>query len=129
MNIFRPAAVLSMAMLLSTAAQAAEFREFDTAAFASAQAAGEPVLVDVRAWWCPVCASQRHTIKKIVAAPAYDKLVVFELNYDRQKSELKRFGVSRQGTLIAFKGATETGRIIFQTDPGKIQTLLKSAVQ
>jgi len=129
MNIFRPAAVLSTAMLLSTAAQAAEFHEFDSAAFASAQAAGEPVLIDVRAWWCPVCASQRHTIKKIVAAPAYDKLIVFELNYDRQKSELKRFGVSGQGTLIAFKGATETGRIIFQTDPGKIQTLLTSAVQ
>lgn len=129
MNIFRPAVVLSTAMLLSTAALAAEFREFDNGAFASAQAAGEPVLIDVRAWWCPVCASQGHTIKEIVTAPAYDKLVVFELNYDRQKSELKRFGVSRQGTLIAFKGATETGRLIFQTDPAKIQTLLTSTVQ
>src|ERR1700758_5450221 len=129
MNIFRPAAVLSTAILLSAAAQGAEFREFDSAAFASAQAAGEPVLIAVRALWCPVFTQKREYMRKIVAAPAYDKLVVFELNYDRQKSELKRFGVSRQGTLIAFKGATETGRIIFQTDPGKIQTLLKSAVQ
>jgi thioredoxin len=108
---------------------AAEFREFDSNAFAAAQAAGEPVLVDVHAWWCPVCASQSRTIRKITAAPQYDRLIVFQLNYDKQKDEWRRLGVSRQGTLIGYHGQTETGRLAFQTDAGKIGALLDSMVR
>lgn len=52
---------------------AAEFRNFDHAAFTAAQAQGRPILLDVHAWWCPVCASQNHTIKKTVKSAAYDR--------------------------------------------------------
>ena len=125
------AATLVLASLASVVApvHAADFREFDSSAFAAAQAAGEPVLVDVHAWWCPVCFSQNRAIRKIVAAPRYDKLVVFRLNYDKQKDEWKRLQVSKQGTLIAYRGQTETGRLAFRTDAAKIEALLGSAVR
>lgn len=123
--------VLAVCTAISVAApaHAADFREFDSSAFTAAQAAGEPVLVDVQAWWCPVCASQNRTIKKIVASTRYDRLVVFQLNYDKQKDEWKRLGVSKQGTLIAYRGQTETGRLAFQTNSGKIEALLDSTVR
>lgn len=123
--------VLAVCTAISVAAPApaADFREFDSSAFAAAQAAGEPVLVDVQAWWCPVCASQNRTIKKVVASTRYDRVIVFHLNYDKQKEEWKRLGVSKQGTLIAYRGQTETGRLAFQTNSGKIEALLDSTVR
>src|SRR5690349_20342823 len=105
----------SVALAFAAPVHAADFRDFDSNAFAAAQAAGEPVLVVVHAWWCPVCASQSRTIKKLTASPRYDKLVVFRLNYDKQKDDWKRMGVTTQGTLIAYRGQTETGRLAYQT--------------
>jgi thiol-disulfide isomerase/thioredoxin len=127
--ISRAALTVCTAISVAGPAHAADFREFDSSAFAAAQAAGEPVLVDVQAWWCPVCASQNRTIRKVVASTRYDRLIVFHLNYDKQKDEWKRLGVSKQGTLIAYRGQTETGRLAFQTNSGKIEALLDSAVR
>ena len=109
--------------------QAAEQKDFSQAAFAAAQAQGKPILVDVAAWWCPVCASQNSTIRKITATPEYRQLVVFKINYDKQKAEWKSFGVMKQGTLIAYRGKKETGRLAFQTDKTQIATLLASAIR
>jgi thioredoxin 1 len=119
----------SVALAFAAPVHAADFRDFDSNAFAAAQAAGEPVLVDVHAWWCPVCASQSRTIKKLTASPRYDKLVVFRLNYDKQKDDWKRMGVTTQGTLIAYRGQTETGRLAYQTNAAKIEAVLDSAVR
>jgi thioredoxin 1 len=105
-------------------AVAAEFKPFDRATFDTAQKAGRPILVEVNAWWCPVCASQSKTIKGTVISPAYDKLLILRINYDSQKSEWQAFGVQKQSTLIAFKGGRELGRVSYITDKAKIQALL-----
>jgi thioredoxin 1 len=107
---------------------AAEFRAFDRATFTAAQAAGKPILIDVHAWWCPVCASQAATIKTAAAAPAYDQLVVFRIDYDKQKVDWRSFGATQQATLIAFKGSRETGRIAYDTDKAKIGAVLASTL-
>jgi thioredoxin 1 len=125
----RMAVAASVALAFAAPSHAADFRDFDSNAFAAAQAAGEPVLVDVHAWWCPVCASQSRTIKKLTASPRYDKLVIFRLNYDKQKDDWKRMGVTTQGTLIAYRGQTETGRIAYQTNAARIEAVLDSAVR
>jgi thioredoxin 1 len=105
-------------------AVAAEFKPFDRATFDAAQKAGRPILVEVQAWWCPVCASQSKTIKATVIAPAYAKLLVLRINYDKQKSEWQAFAVQKQSTLITFKGGRELGRVSYITDKAKIQALL-----
>jgi thioredoxin 1 len=117
---------LSFAALIAIAqpAVAAEFKPFDRAIFDAAQKAGRPMLVEVNAWWCPVCMSQSKTIKATVAAPAYAKLLVLRINYDKQKSEWRALAVQKQSTLIAFKGGRETGRLAYITDKAKIQALL-----
>jgi thioredoxin 1 len=123
------AAGLALVLTAASPATAAEFRAFDQPAFAAALAEGRPVLVDVHAWWCPVCASQNHSIKRTVIAPKFDRLIVFRLDYDKQKAEWKGFGVRKQATLIAFRGGHEVGRLAYVTDKDRIDALLASAVQ
>jgi thioredoxin 1 len=122
---------LSFAAFVAIAqpAVAAEFKPFDRATFDAAQKAGRPILVEVNAWWCPVCASQSKTIKDTVIAPAYAKLLVLRINFDKQKSEWQAFAVQKQSTLIAFKGGRELGRVSYITDKAKIQELLATTTR
>lgn len=113
-----------VALFAAMPVQAAEFADFDRAAFEAAQAQGRPILLDVHAWWCPVCGSQARTIKRLATPEAYTKLIVFRINYDTQKDVWRSFGVTKQATLIAFHGRRETGRIAFMTDKAKIADLL-----
>ena len=117
---------LSVALAISAAGSlhAAEVRKYDAATFAAAEHAGRPVLIDVKAWWCPVCASQAMTIKKTIAASPYKNLLVLEINYDTQKADWHGFGVQKQGTLIAFRGGHEVQRLQFVTDHDQINGLL-----
>lgn len=128
MSFFR-VSLAFLAVAISVPAQAAEFRKFDRAAFVAEQANGRPILVDVAAWWCPVCASQNRTIKRMVTAHEYDKLVIFRIDYDGQKPEWRSFGVAKQATLIGFRGRQEVGRIAFRTDKAEIASLLATVVR
>ena len=121
-----PLFALALTALAFTAGSvsAAEVRAFDQAGFTAAQAAGRPVLVDVKAWWCPVCASQSETIKTATAGHAYDRLLILEVNYDKQKDAWRALGVHKQGTLIGYRGKREVGRVEFQTDADLINGLL-----
>ena len=117
------AAFVAVATITAPAA-AAEFKPFDRATFDAAQKAGRPVLVEVNAWWCPVCASQSGTIKATVTDPAYANLLILRINFDKQKEEWKAFNVTKQSTLIAFKRGREVGRVSYITDKDKIRNLL-----
>ncbi len=121
-------ALVAAAIVVAAPAAAAEFKPFDRAQFEAAKAAGGPVLVDVAAWWCPVCHSQESTIKAAVADPRFAKLTVFTINYDKQKPEWRQLGVTKQATLIGFRGGHEVGRVAFQTDKALIKALLASTV-
>lgn len=131
MSLFRMLPIAAIALAAAVApAQAAEVRKFDRATFEAAKAAGRPVLVDVKAWWCPVCASQNGTIKAAITNnPTYDKLLILEVNYDSQQAEWRPLGVRKQATLIGFKGTQEVGRIEFKTDKAMINNLLQTLVK
>lgn len=118
-----------VALTVVVPAHAAEVRKFDVAAFNAAKAQNRSILVDVKAWWCPVCASQNRTIKRIVADPAYSQLIIFELNFDTQKAERKALSVNRQATLIGYRGQRQVGRLDFVTDKVKIGDLLAATVR
>ena len=130
MSPFRYAAfAITVAIAVVQPAVAAEFKPFDRATFDAAHKAGRPILIEVNAWWCPVCASQSKTIRSTAIAPAYDKLLVLRINYDKQKSEWQAFGVQKQSTLIVFKDGRELGRVSYETDKAKIQALLATTTR
>lgn len=124
--MFRPSilAVAAIAAIAPVASHAATRVPFERAAFEAAQKAGKPVLVEVSAVWCPVCASQSRSIEAAMKDPRNRALTVFRLDFDKQKAEWQRFGVKRQGTLIAFKGQRESGRLEFVTDKAAIEGLI-----
>ncbi len=105
-------------------AAAAGTANFTAAAFEAAQKAGKPILIDVTAPWCPTCKAQAPLVNGLAAGPRFKDLQVFDVDFDSQKDVLRRFGVQRQSTLIVFKGATEMGRSVGDTDKTSIEALL-----
>ena len=129
MTIIRRALILiAVAWTVTGAAAAAEYRAFDQAAFAQAQAQGRPILVEVFAPWCPTCRAQSPIVRTIAADAAFANLVVFRIDYDNQRDEWRALNVRRQSTLIAYNGARETGRLVAATSPDRIETLMRSAI-
>ncbi len=112
----------------ATFAQAAERLPYSPAAFAAAQKAGKSILVDISAPWCPTCRAQAPILGALEAAAKFKKLVVFEIDFDSEKPAVRALGANAQSTLIAFKGASETGRSLGDSDPGRIAALLESAL-
>ena len=125
-------AVLTLAGLLLAASLASvaagETRPFSDPAFAAAQKSGKPILVEVSAPWCPICKTQKPILAKLASEPRFKDLQIFDIDFDSQKELLRRLNVRMQSTLIAYKGATEVGRSVGETQPEWIEGLLEKAL-
>ena len=119
--------VVVMLCVAAYAARAGEPQPNDPQAFATAQAAGKPILVDVHASWCPICAKQRPILASLERTTELSDLVVFDVDFDSQKDVVPQFGAQQQSTLIVFKGKGEKGRSIGETDPSAINALLMTS--
>ena len=129
-SLSRFAVVLLGALLLAGApVQAFQTKPFDVATFKAAQSAGDSILVDVFAPWCPTCAAQQQVLDKLKDKPEFAKLTIFKVDFDNQPDVVRSFGARSQSTLIAYKGATETGRSAGDTNAASIESLLKSALK
>ena len=106
------------------AAQAAETQDYNAKAFAAAQAAGKPILVEIHASWCPTCKAQLPILGELEKQDKFKNLMVFRVDLDSQKDAVKAFGARMQSTLITFKGAVETGRSVGDTNAASIAGLL-----
>ena len=127
--MFRPfAAAAFVAFAIAAPAHAVERQTYTPAALAAAQAKGRPILVEVKAWWCPVCASQGRTITETTAAPKYKDLLILSINYDKQKADWQALGAQKQSTLIGYRGKRELGRVVYTTDKAQINALLAKTV-
>ncbi|KPF64746.1 thioredoxin [Bosea sp. AAP35] len=101
---------------------------FTTAAFAAAQKAGKPILVEIHADWCPTCKAQGPIISELRKQPRFKDLMVMRVDFDGQKDAVKQFGARTQSTLITFKGSAEMGRSVGDTNKASIEALLGKAV-
>lgn len=123
--------LLALAVVLPgiTSAGAFEQKKFDPTSFKAAQDSNKSILVDISATWCPVCKAQHQVLAALAKKPEYNELVVFEVDFDTQKDVVRSFNAQRQSTLIAFKGAQETRRLVAETAAGPIEDLLKSSLK
>jgi thiol:disulfide interchange protein len=124
MNFSYLAIAIAAPFAIAAPAAAADFQDYSPAAFANAQASGRPILIDVAASWCPVCAAQHKVMQKITAGGAQPDLLVLRVDYDTQKPIWKKFGAQKQSTLIAFRGKRETGRMSYDADEDRIRALI-----
>jgi thioredoxin 1 len=123
MQLFRS---ILAGLLLAMPAYAADSVPFTPAAFAAAQTAGKPILVDIWASWCPICAAQKPILDKLTSHPEYKELMIFRVNYDSQTDVDRQFSAQKQSTLISYKGTTETARSVGDTQEPAIAKLLAS---
>lgn len=123
------AALLFVLGAWSIAAFAADTQPYDKAKFEAAQKANRPILVDIKASWCPTCAAQEPILEKLAARPEFKSLAIFTVDFDTQKPVVRAFGARSQSTLIAFRGGKETARSVGDTDPDSIGTLLRTTLQ
>ena len=117
-----------VAVGLSPAFAAPQRVAYTPAGFESAQKAGKPILVEIHADWCPVCKSQHETMMQFEKDPRFSGLAIFRVDFDAQKDVLKQFNARQQSTMIVFKGAKETGRMVGASDPLTIEELLEKTL-
>ena len=122
------AIVTSAALLVSLPASAAEWKPFDAASFAAAKKEGKSILVDIFAAWCPTCRAQNPILVQLTREPKFKDLVVFKVDFDTQKDDVRALKATSQSTLIAYKGETETDRSVGDTNPASIAALVESAL-
>lgn len=123
------AAVAALSVVFAQSAAALEKKTYDAAAFKASQDAGQAILVDVYAPWCPTCQAQRKVLDGLKDNAAYKDITIYEVDFDTQTDALKMFNARTQSTLIAFKGAKETGRSAGATKQEAIESLLQSALK
>jgi thiol:disulfide interchange protein len=114
--------------LLPAASPAAPMAPYSKQAFADAQNAGKPIVVFVHAGWCVTCRKQEPTLKQLTADPAFADVVVFVVDFDKDKPTLRELNVADRSTLVAFNGKAERKRVSFVTDPAAIRALFESAL-
>ncbi|WP_353227388.1 thioredoxin family protein [Novosphingobium sp.] len=115
------------AAAISVPALAAPIQPFSAAALKAAQIAGKPVLVDVHADWWPTCRRQAPTITELSHDPAFARLVILKLDFDSQVPAREALGVSKQSTLVVYKGTRETARATGIVDRDQIRALVATA--
>jgi thioredoxin 1 len=122
------ALVLGVVLLSGASSEAITKRMYDQKAFEAAQAANQPILVEVHASWCPVCKRQRPILAKLGTEPKFKTMVSFEIDFDSQKELVQRFNVHKQSTLIVFKGRKEVARSTGDSNPASIEQLLAKSL-
>ena len=121
----RPAAREAALASAVNAATGAHIEHFTQAAFAKAQAEGDPILIAIHARWCPTCAAQTPIIQQIAAEGATKNLRVLLVDFDSQKDVVKQLGATMQSTLVLFHGKDEMARTVGDTDPNSIRSSIR----
>lgn len=93
--------------------------------FNQLQKEGKSILVVVHAPWCPTCRAQAPIINELLSENEFKEIIALRVDFDSQKDILKKLNVSKQSTLILFKGGKEVARSIGDTSLWNIEKLLK----
>ena len=126
MKLFRIVVGFALAALASLAF-AGTIQPYDQAAFDKLAAEGKPIVLSVRAPWCPTCKQQDPIQTSLMNSPAYKDYTLFTIDFDSQKDLLKKYNVAMQSTIIAFHGKSEVGRSVGDTKQASIDALMKKA--
>jgi len=127
MKFTKSAALLALSSLMSLA-MAGEIKPFNQQEFDKLTLEGKPVVLDISATWCPTCKEQKPIIDGLMKQPAYKDVTLMTIDFDSAKPTLKKFKVTMQSTLVAFKGDKEVGRSVGDTTPAGLEGLIKKTV-
>ena len=120
--------VLALAVCgLSSAVGAAELREFDLGAFNRAQTAGRLVMLIISSGQTMGDGDLPGLVERLSDEETLADAQFFHLDFQRQRNQLPRFQVDRDGTVIVFRGRQERGRTVGAADEARLRRLLEGA--
>lgn len=119
--VFVAACVLSLVALASTV-------KYDKAAFDRAVAAGDPVIVQFHADWCPTCKAQAPIVSELLREPRMKDVKFFVADFDSEHALKKSLRVMSQSTFVVFKGGHEVARSTGQTARPELESLFGKAL-
>lgn len=122
------AIALILSLGLATVLPSAAETPYSPAALAEAQSSGKPILVEVFAPWCPTCKAQNAVLETLRSDARFKDLIRLRVDFDNQKDDVRALGANMQSTLIVYKGESEVGRLVGETDPAAIEALLAKAL-
>lgn len=96
--------LLTMASLISLNIMAGEITNFTEDKFNQLQSDNAPILIDVKASWCPTCKKQEGVIEEYFEENPDSNITVLKVDYDDQKKWVKYFKAPRQSTLVSYIG-------------------------
>jgi thiol:disulfide interchange protein len=114
--------------IFAHAALAGEIKPYSQAELDKLAAEGKPILLDIRADWCPTCAAQAPVIRELMAQNKYKDVTTFTIDFDKDTALLKAYNVPAQSTLIVMLGKQEKGRSVGDTRREEIENLLSNVV-
>jgi len=127
MKFAKSTVLLALCSLMSLA-MAGEIKPFNQQEFDKLTHDGKAVVVDVSATWCPTCKEQKPIIDGLMKNSAYKDVTLMAIDFDADKPLLRKFKVTTQSTLVAFKGEREVGRSVGDTSPEGLEGLIKKTV-
>jgi thioredoxin 1 len=111
----------------ATASSAVEI-PFNQVQFDSMLAAGKPAAVVFHADWCPTCRAQAPLLKELTQTPELKDLTLFVANFDTEKALRRSLEVTKQSTVVVFKGGKESARSTGDTREAGLAELLRHAI-
>ena len=120
------AVALFFGLIAGAAAQ--DKTPFTEARFNALKAAGEVVLVDVFAEWCPTCAKQQKVLQEYRDQNPNKQFHVLIVDFDKDKEWVSHFRAPRQSTLVLFAGEKQIWFSVAETRLDVIGSELDKAI-
>lgn len=121
-------ALSALVGLFATSNAFAGMQMYDAKAFKAAQSEGKTVLLGFHADWCGTCKKQKPAVMKVLASEGFSDVVGFMVNFDMAKELKKELKVSKQSTLVIFKGKKEVARKMGITKEKQIKALIEKGL-
>ena len=100
------------------------WEEYDETKFTEYQKAGEPILVEVYAPWCPTCLLQHKAFETLVENGEAPKIRAIRVDFDTNEAFRQRHGLYSTGMLLVYKNGLEVSRAAGLVTPEKIKAFL-----
>lgn len=104
------------------------FEAYSDEKFQNYQKQNKSIVLHVHADWCGLCRKQKAVIDTLRSEGKFDDVVFLEINYDKDKDALQKFGVFKQSVIIAFKGNKETDRLLGTPRSSAIEKTISSSL-
>ncbi|WP_281300743.1 MULTISPECIES: thioredoxin family protein [unclassified Iodidimonas] len=104
----------------------AQWQDYEPVAFEGALQAGDPVLVQIYASWCPTCEAQHQSFTALENKGRVPDARLFRVDFDRDGAFLEKHEVQSTGLLLVFRNGVEVARQGGLVDEGSILSFLES---